>query len=112
MNYDAMDFSEFIQSYISFSKKPFVFIRAVGPHSTNDVDVANQVFNLYKEILDNEMYTMIFNNEFVFVNFDSVEEALNYCEDRFPETQKTCPKEQFVYYAVYNSEGQVIDSND
>lgn len=112
MDYDAMDFSEFIESYISIKKKPLVYIRACGPHSTNDADLANQVFNLYKQILDTEMYTLMFNSEFIFVHFDTVEQAIEYCEDHFPKSQKTCPKEQFVYYAVYNSQGEILESND
>jgi hypothetical protein len=112
MNYDAMEFSEFIESYISLAKTPLVFIRVTGPQSLNDADKANEVFNLYKQILDLEMYNLIFNNEFIFVKFETVEEAIQYCEDHFPESQSTCPPEQFIYYAVYNSEGQVIVSND
>ncbi len=111
MTRNVMEFAELIQCFVEKTGKPLVFLRASGPHGTNDVDLANQAFNLYKEILDLEMYTLIFNNEFLFIEFDDIEEAVDFCEDHFPESQTSCPKEQYIHYSLYNASGQVILSN-
>ena len=111
MNYQAFQFSEMISDYAKRIEKPFVFIRASGPHSTNDVEVANKTFDLYRSILPLEIYTILFYNEIFFLSFDDIEQALEFCEDYFPSSQTKCSPEEYVHYSIYNKEGQLIFSN-
>ena len=111
MKYESFQFDEIISNYAKNIEKPFVFIRASGPHSITDVELANKTFALYKDILPLEIYTVLFNSEIFFLSFDNIENALEFCEDYFPESQTKCSSEEYVHYSIYNPEGQLVFSN-
>jgi len=91
-------------------KTPTVLVRSIGPYQT-DAETKQKVFNLYKNILPDEVYVAFIQDEFITVSFDTTEEAVEFCEDHFPLVNKECPSEQYVKVWVYNQNGEIVYSN-
>ena len=89
---------------------PTVLIRSIGPYQS-DSDTRQNVFNLYKNILPDEVYVAFIQDEFITVSFDTIEEAVEFCEDHFPIKGQECPPEQYVQVWAYNENGEIIYSN-
>lgn len=109
--YQLQDFHELIYDYVTKVKKPFVFMRMVGPNKCNDVDKLNEVYALYKQILPTDIYHGIFYNEFLFVTFDKIEEALDFAEDHFPINQTEGDPDYYIHVTVYTETGEGIYGN-
>lgn len=109
--YQVQDFHELIYDYVTRIKKPFVFLRASGPNNCKDVDKLNEVYGLYKQLLPTDLYHGIFYNEFLFITFDRIEEALEFAEDHFPKNQTDGDPDYYIHVTVYTEAGEGIYGN-
>lgn len=111
-NYECFDLSSFISEYAKKVEKPIAFIRVWGWNHSTDVEKINKSMEIYKDILPLDMYTMMHDSEFVFVQLEDIEQTVEFFESSFPESQSKCENEMYIFYAIYNSLGQIILSNE
>lgn len=92
-------------------KTPTVLIRGVGPHNEVDSEKSKAAFELYKNMLPDEVYVAFSQDEFITVSFNTSEEAIDFCEDNFPVNKDKCPSSQYVQVWAYNESGELLYSN-
>jgi len=106
----TLDFLTFLEDTTAATGKTYLLLRMVGPNNCTDVEKLKEVYAAYKFNLDAEVYQKIFNNEFVFVEFDTDDQAVDYAFDNFPKNTDGDP-DYYVFTCVI-SEGTVCYSND
>ena len=60
------------------------------------------------------MYTQLVNGEWHVTVLDELSDVQQFVTDTFPESQAQVASnpEMYIFYALYNDQGQVIDSNE
>lgn len=111
--YRATYFDDFIGEAAVAKGKAILFIRSWGWNNTTDVAAINASMDFYKPLIPLDIWTAMTQGEFTFVECDDIAETLEWCEDTFPETQAgTTDQAKYIFYALYNDIGQIIDSNE
>ena len=110
--YQIYDLQSFIGKYAGVVGKPLIFFRVYGWNNSTDVDAINSSIALYESMLPLDFTTLFRNSEYLVVEMDSLVEAEQFLVDNFPSSQAGCPKEQYIFYALYNEQGQVILDNE
>lgn len=110
--YQIYDLQTFIGRYAALVGKPLIFFRVYGWNNSTDIDAINASIELYESILPLDFTTLFKSSETLVVEMDSIEEAERFLLDSFPSTQSEVPKEQYIFYALYNDQGQVILDNE
>ena len=110
-NYNCVYFEDMLSKYVSVIAKPLIYIRSYGWNNTNDVEKINASMEIYKNLLPLDLYVTMTQSEFSFIEIDNIEEAIEFCEDSFPESSTACDPESYVQYMVYNDKGQVVANN-
>lgn len=112
-DYEVYYFDNFIGKYAAAIGKPVVYFRATGWNNSSDVDAINASYALYEDILPIDLWTALKNSEMVFMEVDDIIEVQKFLDNDFPESQETTTTpENYIFYALYNAEGQVIASNE
>lgn len=106
----ATDFLTFLENITKETGKTYLLLRCVGPNNCNDVDKLKEVYAAYKFNLDFEVYTKIFNNEFVFIEMENDDVACDYAAANFPRNTEGDP-DYYIFTCVV-SEGVVCYAND
>lgn len=109
--YTVYFFQNFIEKYAQVTGKAVAYIRTYGWNNGKDIDKINQSMEVYSQILPLDMITVMRNSEFIFVEIENLEEAMQFFEDNFPQDQASCETEFYVHFSLYNSLGQLILSN-
>jgi len=52
------------------------------------------------------------DSEHVVLELEEMGDIMNFLQDNFPTQQAGTPKEQYIFFALYNDEGQVILDNE
>jgi hypothetical protein len=66
----------------------------------------------YKGIIPLDIFTSLKNSEFCFVEVNDINEASEFLEYNFPESQESCTTlENYIHYSLYNEQGQIVLSN-
>jgi len=110
--YQCFDLSTFISEYAKAVQKPVVFIRSWGWNHGNDVDKINTSMQVYKQFLPTDIYLWMHGSEFIFIELENLEEAMEFFAENFPESQSETSPEMYMHYSIYNSIGQIVDSNE
>lgn len=98
--------------YACLIKKPIIFLRTVGWNDpSSDVEKVLEFKEIYKNLLPLDIYTCITETEFSIIEIDNIEEAISEIGDIFPENKDSCEQELYIYFAIFNDEGQLIISN-
>lgn len=111
-DYQIYDLQTFIGRYALLAGKPLIYFRVYGWNNSNDVDAINASMDLYESILPIDFNILFRDSEHLIVEMDSIIEAEQFLLDSFPRTQADVPKEQYIFYALYNDQGQVILDNE
>ncbi len=112
-DYEVLYFDNFIGKYAAAIGKPVVYLRATGWNNSTNVDAINASYDLYKDILPLDLWTTLKNSELVFMEVEDITDTLNFLNNDFPESQATtATPENYIFYALYNAEGQIIASNE
>jgi len=112
-NYTIDYLQDFIGASAKMQEKSIIFLRSTGWNSSSDVAAVQTSMDLYKTRMELDVWTALSESEYVFIICDDVNEALEYCEDIFPESQAACTKpENYIFYAVYGSNGQLLADNE
>jgi len=109
--YEVYFFQNFIEKYAKTANKAVVYIRTYGWNHGKDIEKINNSMDTYSELLPLDMMTVMKNSEFVFIEVDDINEAMEFFQDNFPENQENCELEYYVHFSLYNSSGQLILSN-
>ncbi len=110
--YQIYDLQTFIGRYAALAGKPLIFFRVYGWNNSTDVDAINSSIELYEGMLPLDFTTLFRDSEYLVVEMESILEAEKFLLDNFPLTQEGTPKEQYIFYALYNDQGQVIMDNE
>ena len=112
-NYDIDYLADFIGQSALTQEKSVIFLRSTGWNSSSNVDAINASVAKYRLVLPLDILTALQQSEFTFIMNDNVEEALEFCEDAFPSSQSivTTP-EDYIFYAVYGPNGQILADNE
>ena len=112
-NYNTAYMHDFICSDAATKEKPIIFIRSWGWNNTTDVSAINASMDLYKSILPLDIWTSMHVSEFTFIEAEDLTLAVDWCDDVFPKSQEsTTNQANYVFYAVYNTVGQLVSSNE
>jgi|SaaInlV_120m_DNA_3_1039746.scaffolds.fasta_scaffold00666_7 hypothetical protein len=106
----ALDFLTFLEETTRDTGKTYLMLRMTGPNTCTDVEKLKEVYAAYKFNLDSDVYQKIFHNEFVYIEFNTDDEAVNYAFDNFPKN--TDGDADYYIFACVISEGTVCYSND
>lgn len=77
-SYQCFDLSTFISEYAKAVQKPVVFIRSWGWNHGSDVDKINTSMQVYKQFLPTDIYLWMHDSEFVFIELENLEEAMEF----------------------------------
>lgn len=112
-NYDIDYLADFIGQSALAQEKSVIFLRSTGWNSSSNVDAINASVEKYRLVLPVDILTSLQESEFAFIANDNVEEALEFCDDAFPASQSevTTP-EDYIFYAVYGPNGQILADNE
>ena len=80
--------------------------------NVDDVEKINKSIEIYKTILPLDLYTMLFQSEWNIIELESMSDIMTFLEDFFPKSQTSVEKEMYIFYALYNEQGQLILSNE
>lgn len=98
--------------YARLIEKPIIFVRTVGWNGPNlNEEKVLESKEIYKNLLPLDIYTCISETESSVIEIDSIEEAISEIGDIFPENKDSCEKESYIYFAIFNVEGQLIINN-
>ncbi len=109
--YNCVYFEDMVAKYVSFLGKPVIYIRTYGWNNSENLEKINESKEIYKNMLPLDVFTTMEQCEFSVIEIDDVEEAIEFCEDSFPESAQNCEVEFYVQYEVFNAQGQVVASN-
>ena len=112
IQYQLYDLQTFIGRYAALTGKPLVYFRVYGWNNSTDVDAINASMELYSSILPLDYTTVFKDSEHVVLELEEMGDIMNFLQDNFPAQQAGTPKEQYIFYALYNDEGQVILANE
>lgn len=111
-NYEGFYFDNFIERYAVAKGKAVIYLRSWGWNNSSNVDAINASMDVYREILPIDLFTLLSNSEFVFVEVDDIDEAYDFVSDNFPVSQESCTTpENYIHFTLYNELGQTIASN-
>jgi len=110
--YQIYNLETFIGRYAALAGKPLIFFRVYGWNNSTDVDAINASIQLYTDILPLDFTTLFRDSEYLIVEMETITEAEKFLTDNFPASQEGTPKERYIFYALYNDEGQVIMDNE
>lgn len=112
-DYEVFYFDNFIGRYAAAIGKPVVYFRATGWNTSTNVDAINASYDLYRDILPLDLWTALKNSEIVFMEVEDLDDVQNFLDNDLPESQaSTATPENYIFYALYNAEGQLITSNE
>lgn len=111
-DYDVFYFDNFIERYAAAKERAVIYLRSYGWNNSTNVDAINESREFYKGILPLEVWTALDSSEFVFLEVDDIEEAMEWLDANFPSTQEGLPTpENYIHYSLFNSQGQIIFDN-
>lgn len=112
-DYEVFYFDNFIGKYAAATGKPVVYFRATGWNNSTNVDAINASYELYEDILPLDLWTALKTSEIVFMEVEDIEDTMNFLDHNLPESQATTSTpENYIFYALYNANGQIIVSNE
>ena len=112
-SYDAFYLDNFIENYAVLKGKAVVYLRSTGWNASSDVDAINASQELYKDILPPDLWTLLKNSEHVFAEVDDFDDMLNFLESNLPSSQaSTTTPENYIFYSIANSDGQIVATNE
>ena len=113
-NYQVYDLETAVGNYAAKIQKPVLFLRTTGWSNSNDVDKINASKAIYADTIPTDMYTQLVNGEWHVTVLDELSDVQQFVTDTFPESQAQVASnpEMYIFYALYNDQGQVIDSNE
>ena len=109
--YECLYFQDMIEDYARSNETCVVYLRSYGWNNSDNVEKINESMDVYKNILPLDVFTALFQSEFVFVTIENIQEAMAFFDDVLPESQESCEKEYYIHYTIYNSLGQVVANN-
>ena len=110
--YQLYNLEHTIGAYAKAIGKPVVYLRSYGWNNSSDVTKINASRDVYKEFLPIEWFNELDESEFSFVVLDRLGNMADFLQDTFPASQASVETEMYIYYALYNDEGQVIADNE
>lgn len=110
-DYETLYLDNFIERTAQSLGKPIAYLRSYGWNNSTDIEKINESMEVYKELLPIDIYNALHDSEFVFLILEDINEAVEFFEENFPESQSDCDKEFYVHYTVVNELGQTIVSN-
>ena len=113
-NYQIFNLQEILGRYALAAGKPLAFIRVTGWNNSTDVDAINTSIARYTSMLESDLIADMKESEYVIVELERLDQGvMEYFEDNFPENQASVANpELYIFYALYNEDGQLIASNE
>ena len=113
-NYQVYDLETAVGKYAAKIQQPVLFLRTTGWNNSSDVDKINASKAIYADTIPTDMYNQLINGEWHVTVLDEMSDIVKFLDDTFPESQAQVvdDPEMYIYYALFNDQGQVIDSNE
>jgi len=110
MNYQVYEFQEIIEQAVAWRRKPTIFVRNIGPRAIVDETRRDEVYNTYRMLLGPDVMQGLLRNEYIFISFDSLEDAREYAVDKFPRNTDG-NADMYMQVEVYDNEGRIEYDN-
>lgn len=105
-NHQVFEYQTIVENYIASREKATLVLRNIGPRNIVDLDKKTSVYDIYRMLLDRDVFTGLMNHEILFVEFDSVEEAEVYAGN-FPKSPSDGDPDLYVLAEVYGPTGAI-----
>ena len=111
--YDVYYFDNFLEKYALAKGTAIVLLRSYGWNNSSNVDAINASYELYKDILPNDMWTALKNSEYVFMEVNDIDDTLLFLESNLHDSQETTTThENYIFYSLCTAQGQIIANNE
>ena len=113
-NDQVYDLETAVGNYAAKIQQPVLFLRTTGWNNSSDVDKINASKAIYADTVPTDMYNQLVNGEWHVTVLDELSDVQQFVTDTFPasQAQVASTPEMYIYYALFNDQGQVIDSNE
>ena len=113
-DYQVYDLETIVGKYAAKIQQPVLFIQTTGWNNSSDVDKINASKAIYADTVPTDMYNQVVNGEWHVTVLDELSDVEQFLDDTFPTSQAQVASnpEMYIYYALFNDQGQVIDSNE
>lgn len=113
-NYQIFNLNEIFGKYALATGKPLAYIRSYGWNNSSNVEAINTSIATYEQLLETDIVADMKDSEHIIIELERLDSiVMEYFEDNFPESQsKTAVAEQYIFYALFNEQGQLIASNE
>lgn len=99
------DFLEFARHITAKDQSTVMILRTVGPDGVTDAQKANEIYSAYHlnlEPLGEGLFDKLLYNEFVFVHFDSEQEAYDFALENLPMNKNNIDSDYFVQFYIFH----------
>lgn len=113
-NYLVYDLETIIGKYAAKIQKPVLFLQTTGWNNSSDVDKINASKAIYADTVPSDMYNQLVNGEWHVTVLDELSDIVQFLDDTFPTSQAQVADdpEMYIYYVLFNDQGQAIESNE
>ncbi|MAH09415.1 MAG: hypothetical protein CL961_07080 [Euryarchaeota archaeon] len=105
-NHQVFEYQTIVENYIAGREKATLVLRNVGPRAITDEAKRDQVYDTYRMLLHRDVFTGLLNNEIIFVEFDSIDEAEDYATN-FPRNPGDGDPDFYILAEVYGPNGGI-----
>jgi hypothetical protein len=108
------DFLEFGRYITAKDHSTVMILRTVGPDGVTDTQKANEIYSAYHlnlEPLGEGLFDKLLYNEFVFIQFNSEQEAYDFALENLPMNKKNIDSDYFVQFYIF-SDGEFAYGNN
>ena len=99
------DFLEYLKHDTAKDASTVMILRPIGPDGVSDAERASQIYSAYHLNLEPEcpgLFDKLLYNEFVFVHFDSEQEAYDFALENLPMNKNNIDSDYFVQFYIFH----------
>lgn len=114
MNIVPRDFLEYLKHDTAKDDSTVMILRPVGPDGVDDATRASEIYSAYHLNLEPEcpgLFDKLLYNEFVFVEFDSHEDAYQFALENLPMNKSSVDSEYWIQFFIISA-GDYTYGND
>ena len=113
-DYQVYDLETIVGKYAAKIQQPVLFLQTTGWNNSSDADKINASKAIYANTIPTDMYNQMVNGEWHVTVLDELSDTQQFVADTFPESQAQVADdpEMYIYYVLFNDQGQAIESNE
>lgn len=103
---------DIVEHYVKTKNTTIVFFRNQKLERSDDVQKINEVWEYYKEHLNDVVYYAITHSEYNIIEFMNVDSAIEFIEDNFPRRDQVPELIYWFHCSVFDPNGVMVYENE